>query len=178
MAKPAKAPAKRGRKPKAAAAPRKPGSPQRSPVALANLQEAHQPTEVLRQQVATMAGYGLTQAQIALLIEVSEPTLRKYYERELKLGEARATLTVSQTLYRRATSGNDLGAAIFWMKARGGWRERDAPGGVTVNATAQAAAGAGGGGLALTEDRRRAVMAIVRARALAEADHVGVGAAD
>lgn len=166
------------------APPRRRGRPQTSPASLANLrvteaglanlQPPHEPTELLRTQVATMAGYGLTQPQIALLIDVSEGTLRKYYERELKLGEARATLTVSQTLYRRATSG-DLGAAIFWMKARGGWSEKREGPAVQVTATANAAASAS---LVLPDDRRRAVLAIVRARALAEADSVGVGAAD
>lgn len=71
----------------------------------------------------TLAGYGLPHVMIARLIGVSEPTLRKHLSNELKLGEAKATSQVSQNLYNRATKQNDLGAMIFWLKARAGWRE-------------------------------------------------------
>ena len=35
-----------------------------------------------------------------------------------------ATAKVAQSLYRMATEGNNVAAAIFWMKARAGWREK------------------------------------------------------
>lgn len=74
--------------------------------------------------VRTAAGYGLPQKMIAVLAGISVPTLEKYYGQELKDGEATATFEVAKTLYTRATTGKDLGAAIFWLKARAGWREK------------------------------------------------------
>jgi hypothetical protein len=31
---------------------------------------------------------------------------------------------VAQSLFNMATQGNNVAAAIFWMKARAGWREK------------------------------------------------------
>ncbi len=31
---------------------------------------------------------------------------------------------MAQSLFRMATEGNNVAAAIFWMKARAGWRDR------------------------------------------------------
>lgn len=83
-----------------------------------------EPTEDERFRAETLAGYGVPHKMIALLCGVSEPTLRKHLSDVLDLGEAKATSQVAQTLYMRATKGNDLGAAIFWLKARAGWREK------------------------------------------------------
>ena len=82
-----------------------------------------QPTDADRLRAETLGGLGVPQDQIALLIGVTTNTLRKYLMPELKLGHAKATSQVAQTLYNRATKGNDLGAAIFWLKSQAGWRE-------------------------------------------------------
>lgn len=87
--------------------------------------KGHVPTESSRQQVTMMSGLGLTQAQIGLLVGCNEETLRKHYAHELEFGVAQATVQVAKTLYEKATKDRDLGAAIFWMKARAGWREVD-----------------------------------------------------
>lgn len=97
--------------------------------------KGHQPTEQSRQQATMMAGLGLPQTMIALLIGCNEETLRKHYASELELGVAQATAAVAKTLYEKATKDRDLGAAIFWMKARAGWREVDKQ---TLNANVQA----------------------------------------
>jgi len=90
-------------------------------------QKPHEPTEKDRKQVSLMAGIGLKHDQIAKVIGVSDETLRKYYREELDTGEARMNAMVAQNLYSIATSKGtgSVAAAIFWMKTRAGWREKD-----------------------------------------------------
>lgn len=87
-----------------------------------------EPTDYQRKQVTTMAGYGMIPEQIAKVIGVSAPTLRLHFESELEDGLANATLTVAQTLFDQATNKDkpNITAMIFWLKAKAGWRDRDA----------------------------------------------------
>ena len=39
-------------------------------------------------------------------------------------GSIEATTKVARSLFRMVTGGNNVAAAIFWMKARAGWREK------------------------------------------------------
>ncbi|MCH8854387.1 MAG: hypothetical protein IID41_17305, partial [Planctomycetes bacterium] len=63
------------------------------------------------------------------LTDISPSTLRKHYRLELDLGSTMATASVAASLYRAAlkaaTDSKYIAAAIFWMKTKGGWRERD-----------------------------------------------------
>ncbi|MBP0496484.1 hypothetical protein [Roseomonas indoligenes] len=43
---------------------------------------------------------------------------------ELDSGSIKATAKVGQSLYRMETESGPVAAAIFWMKARAGWREK------------------------------------------------------
>ena len=85
----------------------------------------HEPTEKDRKQVTVMAGIGLTQSQIAKVLNISDDTLRKYYSHELETSEALMNAQVAQNLFSIATSKATgcVPAAIFWMKTRAGWRE-------------------------------------------------------
>jgi hypothetical protein len=72
-----------------------------------------------------MAGYGLKQEQIAILIGVaSTVTLRKYFREELTRGPIEAKAQVRKTLYKLATSGHHPGATMYWLKTRAGWSEQ------------------------------------------------------
>ena len=71
-----------------------------------------------------MAGLGLPQEQIALLLEIDAKTLRKHLRDELDRGMAEANVKIAQSLFNMATTGGSVAAAIFWMKARAGWREK------------------------------------------------------
>jgi hypothetical protein len=51
-------------------------------------------------------------------------TLRKHFRPELDRGMVEANLKVGPSLFQLATSGRNVAAAIFWMKARAGWREK------------------------------------------------------
>ena len=83
-----------------------------------------QPTEEQRRMVKAMSGFGVPHDDIATLVEVDPKTLRKYFRVELDRGSIEATAKVGQSLFRMATEGGSVAAAIFWMKARAGWREK------------------------------------------------------
>lgn len=77
-----------------------------------------------RRLVRGMAAVGIPQEDIATLLEIDAKTLRKHFRRELDCGSIEATAKVAQSLFQMATQGKNVAAAIFWMKARAGWREK------------------------------------------------------
>lgn len=88
----------------------------------------HEPTVATRARVEALAQYGIPQAQIAVGIEVSEPTLRKYYADELQRGKLRASRAVAENLFAFASGAkgapkDQVTAAIFWCKTQLGFRE-------------------------------------------------------
>ena len=84
----------------------------------------HKPTAATRAQAETLSGLGLPRDQIAALIKISEDTLVKYYGVEITVGKARANAAVADTLFNRATQGQDTTAMIWWSKAQMRWTER------------------------------------------------------
>jgi len=89
---------------------------------------AHVPTKELRAVVKSNTAFGVQQELIAEQLEISIPTLRKHYAREISLGTANMVGAVAAELYRKAM--NQAGgmpavtAAIFILKARGQWRDQ------------------------------------------------------
>ena len=83
------------------------------------------PTDDERKQVEAMAGYGVPFASIAALIQggIDEDTLNKHFCTELRQGKAKAQAKVGQTLWQRATSGEDTTAAIWYSKTQMGWKD-------------------------------------------------------
>jgi hypothetical protein len=83
------------------------------------------------EQIEKMAGLGLTEEKICLLLGISERTLlrRKKDHTELlsamKRGMASAEGTVGTSLYDKAVAG-DLGAIVWWEKTRSGRTDRQA----------------------------------------------------
>ena len=90
----------------------------------------HQPTDRIRSYVEALSIIGTRHEDIChalrlrKLTEISPSTLRKHYRLELDLGSTMATGRVVAALYQAAIKGN-VAAMIFWMKTKGGWRERD-----------------------------------------------------
>src|SRR5215216_4152023 len=84
-----------------------------------------EPFQSQRQMVEAMAGCGVSEADIAVVIGVAPKTLRKHFRDELDTGHIKASAKVASNLYRIATgSGREaVTAAIFWLKVRAGWRE-------------------------------------------------------
>ena len=74
------------------------------------------------------AGFGVTRENIARHIGVEPKTLRRHFRDELDLGAVEATAKVAASLFQMAIQGKNVAAAIFWMKARAGWREKVPPG--------------------------------------------------
>ena len=86
--------------------------------------QAFEATEEQRRTVRAMSGYGVPHDDIATMLRVDPKTLRKHFRDELDRGSIEATAKVGQSLFRMATEGGSVAAAIFWMKARAGWREK------------------------------------------------------
>jgi len=86
---------------------------------------AHKPNTHSRRQVEAMAGFGIPEADVARVLAIDPKTLRRHYRTELDTGHVRANARVAESLYRKATGeGREaVLAAIFWLKARGGWKE-------------------------------------------------------
>ena len=84
---------------------------------------SRRPTDEQRRMVRAFAGFGVPQPDIATHLGVDPKTLRRNYREELDRGIVEANAKVAQSLFRMATEGNNVAAAIFWMKARGRWRE-------------------------------------------------------
>jgi hypothetical protein len=74
-----------------------------------------------------MAGCGAPQADIVIVLGISDLTLAKYYHLELDRGMALANAKVAESLFRQATApqggSGSVTAYIFWLKTRCGWRE-------------------------------------------------------
>lgn len=82
------------------------------------------PTQEQREKVESMAGYGLTAEQICNLIEVSRGTLFKYFGDELKQGEGKAHVQITQRAFEMARNGRNPAMTMFWLKCRAGWTEK------------------------------------------------------
>jgi hypothetical protein len=82
----------------------------------------HQPTDEQRRQVMTLAGLGIKQEEIAGLLRLAPKTLRLHYRHELDDGVTKANAAVAQSLYNMAVRDKIPAAAIWWTKARMGWR--------------------------------------------------------
>ena len=85
------------------------------------------PTDEQRRMVKVMSGFGIPQPDVASQIGIDAKTLRKHFREELDRGMTEANMRVAQSLFTMATTGSNVAAAIFWMKARAGWREKPLP---------------------------------------------------
>lgn len=93
-------------------------------------QPPHEPTEQNRKTVKMMIAAGLKQAQVCSVLDISEPTLRKYYAREIEAAEPEVFAMIGQSLIFQAIGGPDRdwtkaipAAGIFIAKTRMGWKE-------------------------------------------------------
>lgn len=90
-------------------------------------QPAHKPTKATRLAVKSMSAFGIDQDLIAGQLGITGKTLRKYYPNEIKFGGVELVSKVAQRLFTKASSKKmdhaGVVAAIFILKARGGWRD-------------------------------------------------------
>lgn len=83
----------------------------------------HSPTAEQRVLVRELKGLGMPQVQIARKIGVDEDTMCKHYRDELDEGLACANAQIAGALFQKALGG-DTACMIFWLKTRGGWKEK------------------------------------------------------
>ena len=81
-------------------------------------------TEEQRRTARAMAGLGVSRRQLARYLRMDETRLAALLGDELEQAEVEANSKVAKALFTMATQKNNVAAAIFWMKARSGWRER------------------------------------------------------
>ena len=72
----------------------------------------HKRIAQIAEKVAVLRASGLTVDKIALRVGLSEPTLRKYYLRELEDGPAFAQAVLNEAMWAKAMAGN-VGAARY-----------------------------------------------------------------
>lgn len=89
------------------------------------------PTDEDRQTVRKLAGYGLTQEQIAQVIvnpstnkPISVDTLHKSMGTEFHEGHVTASAKVARTAFQMAVSGEAPAMTMFWLKTQCKWREK------------------------------------------------------
>ena len=82
------------------------------------------------ERVEVIASMGLTDEQIAIILEISPRTLNYWKKHEefaqaLKRGKIKADFQITQSLYKKGLAG-DTTACIFWLKNRQPelWREK------------------------------------------------------
>ena len=83
-----------------------------------------EPTDEQRRLVRALAGFGVPQDDIAKHLDIDPKTLRKHFRSDIDRGALEANAKVAQSLFQMATQGQNVAAAIFWMKVRGGWSEK------------------------------------------------------
>jgi hypothetical protein len=76
---------------------------------------AHVPTAATRRKVAIAAGGGMLHEQIAISLEISTDTLRKYYEHELSVGASQRRMDVLEALYRVVIRKGSTSAAKVYL---------------------------------------------------------------
>ena len=79
------------------------------------------PTEELRAKVRQLSTFGVSQDDVAKIVECSPKTLRKHFRRELDRGAAEANAAIAGYLFQNAKAGN-VAAQIFWLKTRARWK--------------------------------------------------------
>ena len=82
------------------------------------------PTDEDREHAETLAGFGLTEVNIAALVcgGISVATLRDRFAEELVRGRAKAHAGIGKTLYQKAMAG-DVASLIWWTKTQMRWTE-------------------------------------------------------
>jgi len=93
---------------------------------MTNMSLMFSPSDEQRRTVKALAAVGVPHEAIARHLDIDAKTLRKHFRQELDHGMLEANVKVAQTLFTMATVDRNTAACIFWLKARGGWREKNA----------------------------------------------------
>ena len=82
-------------------------------------------TKAQRKEVEDLAGFGMRQDEIAIVLNIGERTLNTHFVTELRRGGVKADAVIMKNLFKMASgSGPDASrCAIFWAKVRRRWHE-------------------------------------------------------
>ena len=110
-------PARKPAKPKAPALPLLPAKPGRP---------AYVASDKDRTMVRLLCAGGITQDRIAVALGCSEPTLRRHFARDIKVGATEIDALAVGTLVAAMRGGGKeaVAAAKWWTQSRMGWTER------------------------------------------------------
>jgi hypothetical protein len=98
-------------------------------------QPAFTPTDKQRGQVEGMVRYGVPRIEIARVLGISGPTLRKHFAEELRAGAIKANAQVGEFIFSTIVGLTIPGRppvtderaraslAMFWAKTRMNWKE-------------------------------------------------------
>lgn len=86
-------------------------------------QAAFVPTDQHRRLVHAMASYGTPIDQIEKVLDISRPTLKKYFQRELDTGAPEANAQVAKALFNAAVKDKSVPAMIAWLNSRANWKQ-------------------------------------------------------
>ena len=81
--------------------------------------------DVEASRIEALAGYGLSAAEIAHVLDLSEETLVSRHAGAIENGRIKSNARVAESLFRKATGEGHgaVTAAIFWLKTRARWKE-------------------------------------------------------
>ena len=80
------------------------------------------PTDEQRKQIQTLAGFGLTQEQIARVMGIDRKTLAKHCGEDYARGKDVAMTQAVQALFHNIKKGKEA-SIFFYLKTQHGWRE-------------------------------------------------------
>lgn len=80
------------------------------------------PTDEQRKYIETLAGYGLSQAQIGHVMGMDIKTLVKHCPDELTVGKSKMYAQAVNALFRNIKNGKEA-SIFFYLKTQHGWRE-------------------------------------------------------
>lgn len=81
------------------------------------------PSQQDRQRVRNWSMTGATREEIAGWLGMPLKRVQRLFRLELREGEAEGKQAVLNKLYTAASSGENLTAMMFWVKAKCGWRD-------------------------------------------------------
>lgn len=77
-------------------------------------------------EVACMTALGLSEQEIALVLNIEQHVLKRYYRKELVIANNLANAMVAKTALGMAISGRYPAMTQFWLKSRAKWKETSA----------------------------------------------------
>lgn len=81
------------------------------------------PSVAQSREVQVMAALGLEPQEIALVLNIDEKILKRFYKRELSISGKISNMVVARKALEMAASGRFPDMTKFWLKSRAKWKE-------------------------------------------------------